>query len=346
MSCSNKNRQGFTLIEIIIAVAIVAILAGAVTPLVYKQMISAREEATEKELGHLNDSLVEFYEDCGRFPTESEGLAALVADPGVTGWQGPYLGTDRSDPVQEVSTDSFQETYVYDLQPSTNPSGAADLLLASVGADRQMTFGGLNQTWNLSGDGDDLLALVSVGPINRGKMIDCQNELQKIGEAASRYFEDHASFPGNSGALVNDYLDPGISGGNFIDPWNMPYVLAETGGSGSPVVFLTRSFGPNRSNDDGGSDDLTLNISSVPPGRKSTQWKLGVAQTVLNNNGSLALTGVWATDRTALGLDGTFDVDGWGQDLAINVSSRTIFSVGPDGNAVLVTDNLPAGVGP
>ncbi len=341
-----QERRGFTLIEIIIAIAIVAILAGTVAPMAFKEMIKAREEATLNELNNLNKALVEFYEDTGRFPSEAEGLAALVSDPGINGWQGPYVGGDRSDPVLEVSTDSFNENYVYDLNPITNPANTADLLLVSPGADRQLTFGHLNNTWTLGADGDDLLALVTAGPVNREKLRMCEDELQAIGEAASRYFQDNAAFPVGSGDLTTTYLDAGIGNQNFVDPWNTAYVLAQTGGGGTPVVFFVRSFGPDRNNDNGGDDDLTLNVSSVPPGRKTTVYKLEIAQTVLNSNAALALTGAWGTDRPALGLDAAFALDGWGQSLEVNVASRTIFSAGPDGNAAQVSDNLPTGVGP
>ncbi len=64
------DRGGFTLMEIIIAVAIVAILAGTIAPMAFKEMIKAREEATVKELKILNLALVAFYEDTGRFPDE------------------------------------------------------------------------------------------------------------------------------------------------------------------------------------------------------------------------------------------------------------------------------------
>ena len=220
------------------------------------------------------------------------------------------------------------------------------LFFESPGADFSLTFGSLNNTWTLDTVGDDLLNLVSAGPVNRDKLGICQLELQAIGAAAGLYFEDNAAFPLAVGDLVGEYLDAGIGGTNFVDPWNTAYVFAQTGGGGSPVVFLARSFGPDRNNDNGVEDDLTLNVSSIPPGRKTTIWKLGIAQAMLNNNAGVGLSGNWDTDRPALGLADAFAFDGWGQTLAVNVSSRTIYSTGPDGNAALVSDNLPAGVGP
>jgi len=342
----HPNRIGFTLIEIIIAIAIVAIMAGTIAPMAFQEIVRSREDATLKELANLNDALVEFYEDTGRFPLEAEGLTALVSDPGITGWQGPYVGADRSDPVTEVNTDSFKETYIYDLNPTTTPAGAADVLLVSPGADKAFTYGQLNHTWTLAGDGDDLMALVTAGQVNRDKIRECEAELEAIGEAASSYFHDLASFPVGAGDLGDDYLDAGINDTNFVDPWNRNYVFAQTGGSGSPVIFLVRSFGPDRNNDNGAGDDLTLNVSSIPPGRKASLWKLEISQTALNNDGSLVLTGDWETDADALGLETIFSVDGWAQDFEINASSRTVYSIGPDGNASLTDDNLPKGVGP
>jgi hypothetical protein len=46
-----------------------------------------------------------------------------------------------------------------------------------------------------------------------------------------------------------------------------------------------------------------------------------------------------------LSLSSAFAEDGWGNDFGVDVASRTIYSVGPDGNGVTVDDNLPTGVG-
>ncbi len=342
---AQQHRSGFTLIEIVIAVAIVAILAGAITPLAFRELIAAREEATERELGAIKDALLEFYEDTGRFPAENEGLAALVGDPGVTGWQGPYLETDTGDPVAELSTDSFNQGYVYDLAPVTSPADAAELIVASSGADRQWELGRLNQSWVLTADGDDLLSLISAGALNRDKSQDCAGEITAIGDAARAYYEDNATFPTSLGQLTDTYLDAGIGNATLIEPWRNTYVLGITGGFGTPTVLTVRGVGPDRENDNGGGDDISLAVSSVPPGRNTTQWKLDIAQSALNNSPTLVLTGVWTNDRMVLNLSSAFVADGWGNEFAVDVASRTIYSVGPDGNGVTVDDNLPTGVG-
>ncbi len=338
--------SGFTLIEVIVAVAIVAVLAGAITPLVFRELMQAREEATLRELNALSAGLAAFYQDTGRLPAESEGLAALVSDPGVHGWQGPYVGGGRGDPVAEATTDAFGRAYLYDLAPTTTPANVADAIIASRGADGTLSSGAVGGTWTVAGDGDDLLELVIIGPLDRDKISRSQLDLAAIADAARAYYEDRAAFPATLGALVPGYLDPGFGGGNLSDPWRQPYLLVLQSGGAAPDVLLARSRGPNRQDNGGGGDDLQVAVSSAPPGRKTTLHKLDIAQTILNANSHLALTGSWPADRLALGLAPAFDTDGWGRPFGINVPSRTVFSAGPDGNSLLADDNLPPGVGP
>jgi general secretion pathway protein G len=164
------GRGGFTLVEVVVAVAIVAILAAAVTPLAFREMSRAREDATLDELASLRQGLLDFYEDTGRFPSEAEGLGALVADPGVSGWQGPYVGGGDGLPLAEATTDAWGGTYLYDLGPVTVPAGAADVVVASGGIDGLVTFGAVGGTWTIDGAGDDLLSVVAAGPVNRDKV--------------------------------------------------------------------------------------------------------------------------------------------------------------------------------
>ncbi|PID79492.1 hypothetical protein CSB20_10125 [bacterium DOLZORAL124_64_63] len=290
------NRQGFTLIEIVIAVAIVAIMAGTIAPLAFKEMISAREDATDRELAGLNKGLINFYEDTGRFPSETEGLGALLEDPGVMGWGGPYLGGGKGNQLHELTHDAFNEAYTYDLSPDVNSPGA-DALVASGGANHRLDMGGLNGRWQLDGDGDDLITLISVGQINRDKVLECRQEIQTLAAALTAYYEDNMAFPANIQTLADQYLDRGLNNDAFTDPWHTTYLLSQVGGSGSPVVCYMWSAGPDRQNNGGDNDDLYTTVSSVPPGRKVTMRRLDIAQTVLNNNADLALTGVWNNDH-------------------------------------------------
>lgn len=339
-----NNKHGFTLLEIVIALAVVALLAGAVTPLAFKEIQRAKEEATLKELDAIRAGLEEFFADTGRFPLEAEGLAALANDPGLAGWSGPYVGGGSRSPALEVATDAFGSAYLYDLAPVTVPAGAADALVASAGPDQLMTFGTVGGTWTLAAAGDDLLAVVSAGSLNRDKTLITRARLEALGEAARSYFLDNATFPATLGDLVDGYLDPGVAGSALADGWNFGFTLADDGGT--PPVLTIISRGPNQADESGAGDDIALAVSSVPPGRRTTLERLEIAQTALNADPNLSLTGNWSVDLGTLGLSNVFAADGWGQPLQINVSSRVIYSRGPDNNGGTIDDNLPRGVGP
>jgi general secretion pathway protein G len=339
-----RNSQGFTLLEIVIAVAIVALLAGATAPLVFKELQQAREEATLKELAAIKTGLEDFFVDTGRFPSEAEGLTALVADPGADGWAGPYVGGGSSNPATEVLSDAFGNSYLYDLAPATNPAGAADLLVASGGSDQNITFGAVGGTWTIAGNGDDLLLLVSAGSLNRDKDLTTRGRMDEIAQAARAFFADNAAWPATFSDLTVDYMDAGLGGESLIDAWNSSLTLASDGGT--PPVLSIISLGPNRTDNSGGGDDLVLQVSSIPPARQTTLSRLEIAQTALNSSPTILLTGVWASDLGALGLSPALANDGWGHPLQINAASRVVFSSGPDNNAASINDNLPRGVGP
>ncbi|MCP4571191.1 MAG: prepilin-type N-terminal cleavage/methylation domain-containing protein [bacterium] len=341
---TRRHRRGFTLMEVIVAVAIVAIMAGAVAPVVFKQINNARSAATLDELSSLETALVDFYDDTGRFPSEAEGLAALVVDPGLAGWEGPYLQTPSGNPADMVASDAFGRPYIYDLAPATTPAGAADLLVASVGANLGPDGGNLNANWDLNDLQDDLLALVNAAQVDRANRGEVAGELEALAAACRDYFRENAAFPGALADLDGDYLDQGFSGDAFRDAWGTDYALYQF--AGLPVVLRVSSLGPDRTDDNGGDDDLVVLISSAPPGREKTETELAVAQAALDANTALVLTGAWGTDRAALGLGAGFDLDGWGLGYGVNAVSRYVYSAGPDGNAATTTDNIPTGFGP
>jgi len=90
------RRGGFTLIEVIVVIAILAILAGAMAPLIAAQVDQQRRLATQDQLQALGDALRAYERDVNAFPPDTgddvADLGELQTDTlGATGWSGPYL---------------------------------------------------------------------------------------------------------------------------------------------------------------------------------------------------------------------------------------------------------------
>lgn len=86
------KRNGFTLLELLVVVAIIGLLVSYVAPRYMGQLSSAEMRSAQAQLDAASKALEQFRLDAGRYPDESEGLTALVQAPAnVTGWQGPYL---------------------------------------------------------------------------------------------------------------------------------------------------------------------------------------------------------------------------------------------------------------
>lgn len=116
---------GFTLVELLVVLAILTLLAGLVGPRVLGQLGGAKAKTAVIQIADIDKALELFKLDVGRFPTTEEGLEALVKRPATVtaGWSGPYLkGT--------VPTDPWGKPYKY---TSPAPNGGAEIV--SLGAD-------------------------------------------------------------------------------------------------------------------------------------------------------------------------------------------------------------------
>lgn len=118
-----RNRGGFTLIELLIVLVIIGLLAGLVAPRVFKGEKKGRMTAAKAQIQLLEQGLDQFRLDVGRYPSSSEGLAALQTSPGAEGWDGPYL-------KKGVPVDPWNHPYVY-----VGPGNHGDFDLYSYGAD-------------------------------------------------------------------------------------------------------------------------------------------------------------------------------------------------------------------
>lgn len=126
-----SNRKGFTLIEILVVIVVIAILATMVAPNVFRHVGAARDTTAKSQIEMIGSGLDTYRLDNGMYPTTEQGLAALQVAPSYepipTNWNGPYLR-------KEVPNDPWGRPYVYISPGQANPNGY-DLM--SYGADGQ-----------------------------------------------------------------------------------------------------------------------------------------------------------------------------------------------------------------
>ena len=100
-------ESGFTLMELLVVLAILGLLMSLVGPRVLNQLGGAKTKTAAIQIKDLEQALEMYKLDVGRFPSGSEGLAALNSKPGnATGWNGPYLKSD-------VPVDPWNREYHY-----------------------------------------------------------------------------------------------------------------------------------------------------------------------------------------------------------------------------------------
>ena len=102
-----NEQGGFTLMELLVVLAILGLLMSLVGPRVLSQLGGAKTKTAAIQIKDLEQSLEMYKLDVGRFPSTGEGLVALVAKPaGSVGWNGPYLKSD-------VPLDPWKREYLY-----------------------------------------------------------------------------------------------------------------------------------------------------------------------------------------------------------------------------------------
>ncbi|MBU8870900.1 MAG: type II secretion system protein GspG [Gemmatimonadales bacterium] len=258
----HNQTDGFTLIEIVIAAAIVAIMAGTLIPVVFNRVNSARSEDTSQEQKKIQTALLNFYQDMNRFPTEDEGLSVLVTNPGGPDWEGPYFTDDKLDPLTAVNNDAFGNPYVYELDPVTDPGDVAEVVVASAGSDRTHSMPDGSSTWVLAdaATNDDLVFFVSSSMLNRDKRLDTISELDDLASAVRNCYRVGGSFPADLDDLTGVYIDSGFENNALVDDWGSSY-----SGRVHPsdaTVYQIWSHGLDQQDDTGEDDDLLVEIDS------------------------------------------------------------------------------------
>lgn len=102
-------QRGFTLLELLVVMVIIGLLAAYVGPKYFSQIGKSEIKAAHAQIDSLGKSLDQFRLDTGHYPSQEQGLAALVTpQPGELKWGGPYL-------VKSVPSDPWGNPYIYKI---------------------------------------------------------------------------------------------------------------------------------------------------------------------------------------------------------------------------------------
>ena len=137
-----RRSAGFTLVEIMVVVVILGVLAVLIVPRVVGRTEEARVAAAKHDIATIMQSLKLYRLDNGRYPTNDQGLQALVAKP----QSGPAASNWRSY-LDKVPKDPWGNAYQY-----LNPGVHGEIDVFTLGADGQPGGTGSDQdvgSWQL-----------------------------------------------------------------------------------------------------------------------------------------------------------------------------------------------------
>ena len=106
---AKSRSRGFTIIELLIVMAILGMLAVMVAPNLFNKADGARRDAALSQISAIGSALATHRLDVGEYPEELEGL--MVNTTGRSTWDGPYLNND-------VPKDPWGNDYQYSLDGS------------------------------------------------------------------------------------------------------------------------------------------------------------------------------------------------------------------------------------
>ena len=123
-------QRGFTLVELLLVLVILALIAAVILPSIVGQAEGAKVKAASTQISRISMAVETFYLDTGNTP---DALEHLVNEPGtVAGWNGPYIKTS-------LLKDPWSRDYQF-----RNPGEHSDFDIYSFGADGQQGGEGRN----------------------------------------------------------------------------------------------------------------------------------------------------------------------------------------------------------
>ncbi len=115
-----KRIKGFTLIEVLIAIAIIALLTSIIGVSYTAYLRKARKITAKSQISNLSMAIETYFIDNNNYPTQQQGLKSLVHKPTVSpipqDWNGPYLNSNK------IPKDPWGNEYIYKYPGIQNPN--------------------------------------------------------------------------------------------------------------------------------------------------------------------------------------------------------------------------------
>ncbi|HTK92908.1 MAG TPA: type II secretion system major pseudopilin GspG [Verrucomicrobiae bacterium] len=111
LRASLTNSRGFTLVELLVVIIILGLLAGLVGPRLFGRVGQSRQATARAQIELLGAALDQYRLDVGSYPASGVGLAALIQNPNILNWNGPYLKKSA------VPSDPWGRPYQYKCCP-------------------------------------------------------------------------------------------------------------------------------------------------------------------------------------------------------------------------------------